>query len=540
MKRTRYSLYLAAILAAGAVARLAIVFWIPTQPVSDFYGFFKVAQSLATEGRYEAGPGGSDGRRSPAYPVLLSLAMRAAGAGDPLLAAKLANVVLAVLAAWIGATLSRRLWGNSAALWTAAILSFLPRSLLMTDLLAAENLLAPLLLLFLFLSAGSWIRGFSPGRAAAIGLVCGLMTLTRAVAYAFPLAWLAGALAARRKWRSLILELAVILLAAHAVLLPWAIRNASALGRFTPFNTVGGVGIYLGNTDNATGQWRPWADELERLHPGVFARGFVAIDDAAWEEAHRWIRAHPGRAARLYLKKLRIIASDDAFAAAFAISAEGIPAPVELKPVLPGAHPLKEHPAEVRAALRVSGLLLAICALSGFILLWRSARKGSSIDRALAVGFLAAALCIPLVSAAMAVNGRYRWAAEDAIAPVAGLFLAYLGAREGVRRPGGVAPRRELKEPPPPSGVLSILLNVAGVGARVHRHDPPATVVRRGRRHPDPGLRDQSLGTMAGSRRVHRHSGEKRQNRQPPLGTFVLSHAHVRLLPAGLGRLRER
>jgi len=439
VSRLPYGLFLAGILAAGALARLGVVFWIPTQPVSDFYGFFKVAQNLASEGRYEAGPGGPDGRRSPAYPVLLSLAMRAAGGGDPLLASKLTNIVLAILAAWIGATLSRRLWGESAALWTAAILSFLPRSLLMTNLLTAENLLAPLLLLFLLLSTGSWIRGFSPGRAATIGLACGLMTLTRAVAYAFPLAWLAGAIAARRKFRSLALELAVILVAAHAVLLPWAIRNASALGRFTPFNTVGGVGIYIGNSDNATGQWRPWAAELEGLHPGVFARGLVAIDDAAWDEARRWIGSHPGRAASLYFKKLRIIATDDAFAGAFTIFAEGIPAPVEPKPVLPGAHPLKEHPGAVHAVLRVSGLLLALCGLGGFVLLWRTARKGSSIDRALAVGFLAAALCIPLVSAAMAVNGRYRWAVEDAIAPLAGLFLAFL-VRRGI--PGPAAGER--------------------------------------------------------------------------------------------------
>jgi 4-amino-4-deoxy-L-arabinose transferase-like glycosyltransferase len=531
VKRVPYGLCLAALLAAGALARVAILFWVPTQPVSDFYGFFKVAQSLATEGRYEAGPGGPDGRRSPAYPVLLSLAMRAAGGGDALVASKVANVVLAVLAAWIGARLSRRLWGNSAALWTAAILSFLPRSLLMTNLLAAENLMAPLLLLFLLLCASSWIRGFSPRRAAAIGLACGLMTLTRAVAYAFPLAWLAGAVAARRRWRSLALELAVILLVTHATLLPWAIRNASALGRFTPFNTVGGVGIYLGNSDDATGQWRHWAAELERLHPGVFARGFVAIDDAAWEEALRWIQAHPGRAAGLYLKKLRIIASDDAFAAAFAIFAEGIPAPVELKPVLPDAHPLKAHPNAVSGVLRISGLLLAVCALGGFVLLCRSARKGSSIDRALAVGFLAAALCIPMVSAAMAVNGRYRWAAEDAIAPVAGLFLAYLGARERVRRACEVEPRRELKEPPPPSGALSVLLDVTGVRARV---DDPSPAVRRGRRDGCRRRRQQGLRPMARGARVDCDTGQKSQDHPPPLRTLDLSRAHVRLLPAGL------
>jgi hypothetical protein len=531
VRRLPYGLSLAGLLSAGALVRIALVFWIPTQPVSDFYGFFKVAQSLAADGRYEAGPGGPDGRRSPAYPVLLSLAMRAADGGDRLLASTFANIALAVLAAWLGATLSRRLWGDAAALWTAAILSFLPRSLLMTDLLAAENLMAPLLLLFLFLCAGSWIRGFSPGRAAAIGLVCGLMTLTRAVAYAFPLTWLAGAIAARRKWRPLALELAVILLAAHTTLLPWAIRNAAALGRFTPFNTVGGVGIYIGNSDDANGQWRPWAAELERLHPGVTSRGFVAIDDAAWEEARRWIHAHPGRAARLYLKKLRIIASDDAFVAAFAVFAEGIPAPVEPKPVLPGAHPLKEHPVAVRAVLRISGLLLAVCSVGGFVLLWRSARKGSTIDRALAVGLLAAALCIPLVSAAMAVNGRYRWAAEDAIAPLAGLFLAYLGARKRVRRASGVEPRRELTEPPPRSGVLSILLDVAGVRIRV---DHPSAAVRRGRRDGRCRRRHQSLRPMARGARVDRDTGQKSQDHPPPLRTLDLPLAHVRLLPAGL------
>jgi len=73
-------------------------------------------------------------------------------------------------------------------------------------------------------------------------------------------------------------------------------------------------------------------------------------------------------------------------------------------------------------------VLLAAAALGGFWLLVRGARKGSLRDRTLAAGLLAAALYVPLFSAVMAVNGRYRWAAEDVIVPLAGLLLARLSS----------------------------------------------------------------------------------------------------------------
>ena len=38
-----------------------------------------------------------------------------------------------------------------------------------------------------------------------------------------------------------------MLVVGHAVLLPWALRNAGTLGRFTPFNLVGGVGVFMAN-----------------------------------------------------------------------------------------------------------------------------------------------------------------------------------------------------------------------------------------------------------------------------------------------------
>jgi hypothetical protein len=215
------------------------------------------------------------------------------------------------------------------------------------------------------------------------------------------------------------------------VLLPWAIRNARALGRATPFHAVGGVGLFIANNAHATGEWYRWGDDLERLRPGVLGQGAIAIDDASREEALGWIRANPLPAARGYARRLKTILSDDAFPAALAIFAEAIPAPSEPKPVLPGPHPLKEHAGAVRLVLRAASILLAAAALGGFVLLLR----GAALDRALAAGFLAAALYLPLAAAASAANGRSRWMSEDAVTPVAGSFLAMALRRRPARGP---------------------------------------------------------------------------------------------------------
>ena len=116
--------------------------------------------------------------------------------------------------------------------------------------------------------------------------------------------------------------------------------------------------------------------------------------------------------------------TDDGLAAGFTIFGEGISPPSPPASVLPGPHPIKRHAQAVHRLLRISGVLLALCALGGFVLLVRRARKGSIVDRTLAAGFVAAALYVPIVSAAIAVNGRYRWPVEDVITPLAGLFLS--------------------------------------------------------------------------------------------------------------------
>ena len=196
-------------------------------------------------------------------------------------------------------------------------------------------------------------------------------------------------------------------------MLPWGIRNARTLGRFTLTNTVGGMGLFIGNNARATGEWYPWAEDFERLRPGIHAQGVVAVDDAAREEAWRWIRGNPGQALRLYARKLRLILGDDSIVASFAIFSEE-------PPVLPETHWLRGHETAVRGSCEspASPSRLALSAAGS------SCCEGRAPDPSRIAPWRRASarrrFAIPLASAAVAVNGRYRWPAEDAVMPLAG------------------------------------------------------------------------------------------------------------------------
>ena len=148
---------------------------------------------------------------------------------------------------------------------------------------------------------------------------------------------------------------------------------------------------------------------------------------------------------------VRTIVTDDAFPATFAIFAEAIPAPAELKPVLPGPHPLKDHaglpcasscaPRPSCSPPRRSAASCSCCA---------GRESGSPLDRAFLAAFLLAALYLPLAAAASAANGRSRWMSEDAVIPVAGMFLAALAARGAEAARLTPALRRRLSRPVQP------------------------------------------------------------------------------------------
>ncbi|HEV8231715.1 MAG TPA: glycosyltransferase family 39 protein [Thermoanaerobaculia bacterium] len=415
---------IAVVIALGLLARVLIVLTVPTQPVSDFWEYFSRALALRETGSYDPVPSSPDAAHPPAYPLLLSIAMFLVPVADRLLVAKLVNCLLGAATIAIGARLSRDLGGDRAGLLAAMVFAFYPRYLLMPCLLASENLFTPLLLLFVQLAVRAWRKAKALPETLGAGAVLGLLALTRIVAYAFGIVWVVGAVAARRRWRSVAVEILLLLAIEHAVLLPWAIRNQRELGHFTFTTTTGGIGLFIGNNPNATGDWYPWQRDLERARPEIFSKNVVEVDAAARTEALEWIRKNPRRAAKLYSEKLRLILVQDTLAADWAIYAERITPPEPGVPVLPGPHFLKKHRVATIAILRVAGLLLLLFAFGGALLLIRRTRRGKLSDWPPLATFLAAAAYFPLTCAFIAVNGRYRWPVEDLSVPLAAFFLA--------------------------------------------------------------------------------------------------------------------
>jgi multisubunit Na+/H+ antiporter MnhG subunit len=79
----------------------------------------------------------------------------------------------------------------------------------------------------------------------------------------------------------------------------------------------------------------------------------------------------------------------------------------------------------VTLVLRLAAGGIALLGALGFLVLFnRAFRTRAPVDWSIALTFLATAAYVPLVSALIAVNGRYRWPTEDLLIPVAASLLA--------------------------------------------------------------------------------------------------------------------
>ena len=408
--------------------RLWALWAVPTQPVSDYWSYYQGALNLYRYGHYEAFVGIPNASHPPGYSILLALGFLVTGGVHTLAVAKLMNTGLSGLSILFAALMARDLWGDRAGLFAALLSALYPRYLLMVCILASENLFTPLLLLFLFVSIRSSLSEYSPKGAALGGVLVGLLALTRTVAYSFGVIWLLSAVAGRKKLRSILLEGLLLVGVQHAVMLPWAVRNHFAMGRATFLTSSGGMGLFNGNNPNATGGWYDWREDLERVAPGIFTKSALEVDDAARRAAIVWMRQHPVEAARLYVEKLRLIAVEDNTIADWAVLGQKTSPPFPGIDVLPWPHYLKDHPRGFRAVLRVAAGVIAFLGGVGLVtLVARAVSSRLPVDWSVAVTLLAGTVYIPLFSAMIAVNGRYRWPAEDVSMVIAASLLAASG-----------------------------------------------------------------------------------------------------------------
>ncbi|HKV10299.1 MAG TPA: glycosyltransferase family 39 protein [Thermoanaerobaculia bacterium] len=436
---------MALITAAGFFARLLVVLRVPTRPVDDFWSYFERARLLWDLHQYGPLPGYLDASYPPAYPLLLTIAH--AAPSHELGIAKLLNCLLGAAFIVLAGLLARRLWGPWAGLAAATLAAFVPRLAVLPAILASENLFAPLLFGWLLLLAVSWDRPRVASTAMAAGVILGVMTLTRSVAWLLGFFWPVAALLAGKKARAVLAETAIVLLAQHAVLLPWAVRNQVTLGRFTVLNSVGGIDLFIGNSEGATGDWYNWRPELEKIEPRLPGMGVFEVDDAAGRAARSWMRENPRKAAGLYVRKLdRILLGDESYIVHYLATGSGFAPPETSKPVIGGPHLLKDQSAMLEMGLDVAHWAVVTLGLAGLaVLLGLAARRRSRRLAAQFAVLFGSAAYFPLVTAVFHGSTRYRWATMDllllcaalAVAAVAGQLPARLSSsRASAERAG--------------------------------------------------------------------------------------------------------
>jgi hypothetical protein len=320
------------IFALALILRLAVIFVWDLHLRPDPQGEWEnIARNLATRGEFAdpyATPTGPTAHSAPAYPLLLSLAFRAAGTGpEGRLAAIVLNAIIASLACALLPALTAAaglpVSVGAAAGLLGAIMPFRLLSELMISAggaqLKALTWIALHLLTFRWFSAGSapvahWLAyGAAWGAAFHVDPVL----LPVCLFWTGVLVWRAH----RRHGRPVFRRVALMLVAISLALLPWTLRNRRQLGGWIFIRSNAGLELAMSNYDLAVpilpyeivparpDLWRHWMSRHPEGSPserGEIRRlGEIEYDRGRWRQALDWIRRHPNRFLTLSLQRFR-------------------------------------------------------------------------------------------------------------------------------------------------------------------------------------------------------------------------------------------
>ncbi len=305
--KRRPAVVLALIILAAIGVRLAfwfLVVGLDTPGWGDEPDYHRLATEIS-EGRGFLNPlGEPTAARPPLYPIVLG-GLYALTGPDPD-AGRALQVALGAVVVLLIYFLARRLFSAEVALVAAGLAALNPGLIYVSALLMTENLYVVLLLLFLLVMVGEWK---DPSRSASgfalAGVLAGLCSLTRPTAFTVALLMSGVALVLARDSLGIRLrKVAVFMLVAVALVLPWSVRNYTQMGHWIAFTTHGGVTFYESNNNlnyevpefrgivvlprRAVPDWDKLRDlpELEQ-------------DRLGWKMGLDFIREHPGRFARM-------------------------------------------------------------------------------------------------------------------------------------------------------------------------------------------------------------------------------------------------
>jgi 4-amino-4-deoxy-L-arabinose transferase-like glycosyltransferase len=233
-----------AVLIIGLIVRVIAVVWLAGPLQSDAAEYDRLGWTLAETGCYcEAGF--ATAYRAPGFPFFLALVYRLFGHAPSIVL--WLQIGLGLMLVPLGYGIARRLsFSEQAARLTAILAVLFPGLILYTNLLLSETLFVGLLALGIWLCLSGRMVSLVIG-----GVILGAAVLTRPIALLVPVVMVGHWWMMRRSARDTLLSAALVLAGMLPVLLPWMLRNESAVGRFT-IATSGGVNFYIGNNPTAS------------------------------------------------------------------------------------------------------------------------------------------------------------------------------------------------------------------------------------------------------------------------------------------------
>jgi 4-amino-4-deoxy-L-arabinose transferase-like glycosyltransferase len=216
--------------------------------------YFALAKNLAHGEGYVL-EGVPTAYRDVLFPAVASFVFRAAG-DNPLLVYYL-QILIDVLTALMLRRIARRRFGETVGVFAAGIWLLYPAAILFSAMFLTETL-------FVFLWVAVIVEhdrledaGYNTRKAISLGIGLGLLLLTRAAGMALLLTILIYLLLIRYEtpFRVRARAAGIVLAACVVVILPWMIRNAVVMDRFS-LTTNMGINLYIGNNPYATGAYR--------------------------------------------------------------------------------------------------------------------------------------------------------------------------------------------------------------------------------------------------------------------------------------------
>ena len=292
---------------AALVLRLCWVWYVPTEQLYDFSAYYNIAVNVFN-GKGYTFQGHPIAFQGMGYSYLLGKVFVLVGDSSEL-TAKYFNIfwsMVTLLAAWyMACRLSKRpivRWG------TLLFVAFLPHHIAYCNAIGTEVFSAALLSLTLAIQAAPIKKRY---QWPILGVMAGLMTLTKPFFLAYPLAiglyeWFKD-----KNWKSALAGFLVVYVIMWAIVAPWTLRNYRVFGRFIPVSYNSGLVLYQNNNaDNVHGGFMPvekvtrtpeleekvnvhlnWGQRTVKLASNIE----VDLKPAAKE----WIRENPGEFLKL-------------------------------------------------------------------------------------------------------------------------------------------------------------------------------------------------------------------------------------------------